>query len=144
MSCCRTSFLYSIFLCALFFGLGDFTRILLFAPFTLSVLFTSLSLSPLYPYHLSIPFTSLSLSPRYPFHLSLSLNYLSLPLYISPSTFLSLSLLLSIILFGVSNGRFRPCFIILFKRLTTTKFPTSLLLKLIEQFISLVVIGLSF
>ena len=41
---------------------------------------------------LSIPFTSLYLS------------YLSLPLYISPSTFLS------IILFGVSNGRFRPCF----------------------------------
>ena len=42
---------------------------------------------------------------------SLSLSYLSLPLYISPSTFLSLSLLLcllSIILFGVSNGLFRP------------------------------------
>ena len=36
----------------------------------------------------------------YPLHLSLSL--------ISPS--LSISLLLSIILFGVSNGRFRPCF----------------------------------
>ena len=33
----------------------------------------------------------------------------SLPLYISPSNFLSLSLL-SIILFGVSNERFRPCF----------------------------------
>ena len=56
---------------------------------------------------------SLSLS-LYPFHLSLSLSlsYLSLSLYISPNTFLSLSLfLLSIILFGVSNGRFRPCFL---------------------------------
>ena len=53
----------------------------------------SLSLSPLFPFHLSIPFTSL---------------YLSLPLYISPSNFLSLSLL-SIILFGISNRRFRPC-----------------------------------
>ena len=104
-------------------GLG-----LLCAPFTLSIPFTSLSLhisipftslslSPLYPFHLSIPFTSLSFSPLYPFHLSIpftplsfspSLSYLSLPLYISPSTFLSLSLL-SIILFGVSNGRFRPC-----------------------------------
>ena len=84
----------------------------------------SLSLSPFYSFHfcipftslslhLSIPFSSLSLSPLYPFHLTLSLSlflsYLSLPLYISPSTFLSLSLL-SIILFGVSNGRFRPCF----------------------------------
>ena len=74
-------------------GLG-----LLCAPFTLSIPFLYLSLSPLYPFQLSIPFTSLSLSP-----LSLSLSYLSLPLYISPSTFLSLSLL-SIILFGVSNG----------------------------------------
>ena len=60
-------------------GLG-----LLCAPFTLSIPFTSLSLSPLYPFRLSIPFTSLSLS------------YLSLPLYISPSTFLFLSLLLSL------------------------------------------------
>ena len=48
------------------------------------------------PFTLCIPFTSLS--------------YLSLPLYISPSTFLSLSLL-SIILLSVSNERFRPCFI---------------------------------
>ena len=63
----------------------------------------SLSLSPPYPFHLSIPFTSLSLSPLFLF-------YLSLPLYISPSTFLSPLSLLSIILFGVSNGRFRPCF----------------------------------
>ena len=67
-----------------------------FYPFHLSIPFTSL------PFHLSITFTSLFLSP-----LSLSL-YLSLPLYISPFTFLSLSLL-SIILLGVSNGRFRPC-----------------------------------
>ena len=50
---------------------------------------------------LCAPFTSLYLS----------LSYLSLPLYISHSTFLSLSLLLCVILFGVSNGRFRPCFI---------------------------------
>ena len=51
-----------------------------------------------------------------PFHsLSLFISLISLPLYISPSTFLSLSLLLSllsIILFGVSNGRFRPCFLV--------------------------------
>ena len=130
--------MYSTFLCASFPGSGDFTRILLCAPFTLSIPFTSLSLSPLYPFHLSIlftslslslslflspfypfhlfiPFTSLSLSPLFPFHLSIpftSLSYLSLPLYISPFTFLSLSpslSLLSIILFGVSNVRFRPC-----------------------------------
>ena len=42
------------------------------------------------PFSLCIPFTSLSLSPLYPFHLSLSFSYLSLPLYISPSTFLFL------------------------------------------------------
>ena len=63
------------------------------------------------PFTLSIPFTSLSLSPL-SLSNSLSLSYLSLPLYISPSTFLSLSpslSLLSFILFGVSNGRFRPC-----------------------------------
>ena len=65
--------------------------------------FISLCLSPLYPFHLSIPFTSLSLY--------LYLSYISLPHSISPSTFLSLSLLLSVILFGVSNGRFRPCLI---------------------------------
>ena len=41
----------------------------------------SLSLSPLYHFHPSISFTSLSLSP---------LSYLSVPLYISPSTFLSI------------------------------------------------------
>ena len=46
-------------------GLG-----LLCAPFTLSIPFTSLSLSPLYPYHLSVPF-NLSL-----FSLSFSLAYL--------------------------------------------------------------------
>ena len=45
------------------------------------------------PFTLSIPFTSLSLSH---FSLSLFLSYLSLPLYISPSTFfLSLSFSLS-------------------------------------------------
>ena len=64
---------------------------LLCAPFTLSIPFTSLSLSPLYLFHPSIPFTSLSFSPL---SFSLSLSYLSLPLYISPSIFLSLSLLL--------------------------------------------------
>ena len=54
------------------------------------------------------PFHSLSL---YPFHLSL----LSLPHSLYFSFYLSFSLspslsLLSIILFGVSNGRFRPCY----------------------------------
>ena len=74
--------------------------------------FTSLSLSPLYPFHLSIHFTSLSISPLYPFHLSLSLISPSLSIYLL-LPFLSLSpslCLLSIILFGVSNGRFRPCY----------------------------------
>ena len=81
--CISNNFLRSTFVYILFLGFGDFIRI-------------SLSLS--------IPFTSLSLSP-----LSHSLSLLSL--YISPSTFLSPSLsLLSIILFGVSNERFRPCF----------------------------------
>ena len=51
--------------------------------------FHSLSL---YPLHLSISFTSLSLPLS--ISISLSLSYLSLPLYISPSTFLSLSLFL--------------------------------------------------
>jgi hypothetical protein len=76
-----------------------------FYPFHLSIPFTSISLSSLYPFHLYIPFTSLSLSPL---SLSLALSYLSLPLYISPSTFL-LSLSFSLSSFGVSNGRFRPC-----------------------------------
>ena len=75
----------------------------------LSIPFTSLSLSTLYPFHLSIPFTSLSLSP-------LSLSLLSLPPSLYLSFYLSFSLspslcLLSSILFGVSNGRFRPCLI---------------------------------
>ena len=76
---------------------------LLCAPFTLSIPFTSLSLSPLYPCHLSIPFTYLSLSPIYPFHLSLSL--LSLPPSLYLSFYLSFSLLHSL------SGRFRPCFL---------------------------------
>ena len=64
----------------------------------------------LYPLHLSFSF-SLSL------FLSLSLSLLSLPLSLYLSFYLSLSLspslsLLSIILFGVSNGRFRPCFLL--------------------------------
>ena len=135
------------FLCALFSGSGDFTRIFLskrdracsppfftqarhinwenirrrvgftlrafhlYIPLSLSPLYTSLSLSiPLYSsLPLSIPL-SLSLSP------SLSLSLLSLPpslylsFYLAFSHFPSLSLL-SIILFDVSNGRFRPCFL---------------------------------
>ena len=50
------------------------------------------------------PFHSLSL---YPFHLSLFLS-LSLSFYLSLSPSLSL---VSITLFGVSNGRFRPCLV---------------------------------
>ena len=71
-------------------------RILIFAPFTLSIPVLSLSLSPLYPFPLSIPFTSLSLSPLNPLHLSIPFNslFLSLlypfPLSI-PFPFLSLS-----------------------------------------------------
>ena len=62
---------------------------------------------------LCAPFTSLFFSPLYPFHLSLSL--LSLPPSLYLSFYLSFSLspslcLLSIIFFGVSNGRFRPCY----------------------------------
>ena len=68
----------------------------------------SARLSPLYPFHLSIPFTSLSLS----------LFPLSLPPSLYLSCYLSFSLspslcLLSIILFDVSNGRFRPCLIMI-------------------------------
>ena len=76
-------------------GLG-----LLCTPFTLSIPFTSLSLSPLYPFHLSIPFNSLSLSPLYPFRLSIPFTSLSLsplyPFHLSiPFTSLSLSPLYS-------------------------------------------------
>ena len=85
-------------------------------------LLLSLFLSPLYPFHPSIPFIPLSLSPL-SLSLCLSLSLLSLPpsLYLSFYLSFSLSLLLSlfslspsishlsIILFGVSNGRFRPC-----------------------------------
>ena len=77
--------------------------------------FTLRAFHSLYPFHLSIPFTSLSLSPLYPFHLYLSLSLLSLPPSLYLSFYLSFSLspslsLLSIILFGVSYGRFRPCY----------------------------------
>ena len=51
----------------------------------------SISLSTLYPIH-----PSLSLSLSLSLFLFRSLSYLSLPLYISPSTFLSLPLLLSL------------------------------------------------
>ena len=59
-------------------------------PFTLS----------LYPFHLSIPFTSLSLS------------YLSLPLFISPSTFLFLSLLLSLFSLSFSLAYLMDVFVL--------------------------------
>ena len=68
--------------------------------FHLPIPFTSLLLSPLYPFHLSIAFTSLSLSPLSLFHPSL---YLSFYLFFSLSPSLSL---LSIIIFGISNGFF--------------------------------------
>ena len=82
-------------------GLG-----LICAPFTLSIRLTSLSLSPLYPFHISIPFTSLSLPPLNP-----SLSYLYLPLYISPSTFLSLSLLLSLFSLSISLAYLMDVFV---------------------------------
>ena len=66
-------------------------------PFTLS----------LYPFHLSIPFTSL--------FLYLSLSYLSLPLYISPSTFLSLSLLISVFSLSFSLAYLMDVFFVLVK-----------------------------
>ena len=81
----------------------------------LCALFTSLSL---YPFHLSIPLypsLPLSIPLSLSFSPSQSLSLLSLPpslylsFYLSFSLFPSLSLLF-IILFGVSNGRFRPCF----------------------------------
>ena len=87
-------------------------------PFHLSISFTSLSLSPLYPFHLSISFNSLSLSPLNPFHLSLSLSlsliYLSVPLYISPSTFLFLSLLPSLFSLSFSLAFLMDIFVLVF------------------------------
>ena len=74
--------------------------------------FTSLSLSLSFSLFLSLSHT-LSLTLSLSFSLSLSLSLLSLPPSLYLSFYLSPSLsLLSIILFGVSNGRFRPCFII--------------------------------
>ena len=67
-------------------------------------LFTPLSL---YPFHLSLPL-SLSLSPSLPPTLLSLPPSLYLSFYLSFSLFPSLSLLF-IILFGVSNGRLRPC-----------------------------------
>ena len=65
---------------------------------------------------LCAPFTSLFLSPLYPFHLSLSLflflSYLSLPIYISPSTFLSLSLLLSVFSLSFSMAYLMDVFVL--------------------------------
>ena len=79
----------------------------------LCVPFSYLYLSPLYPFHISL---SLSLSLSISLSLSLSLSLLSLPPSLYLSFYLSFSLstslcLLSIILFGVSNGRFCPCYI---------------------------------
>ena len=54
---------------------------------------------------LCTPFTSLSLSP-------LSLSYLSLPLYISPSSFLSLSLLLSVFSLSFSLAYLMDVFVL--------------------------------
>jgi hypothetical protein len=60
---------------------------------------------------LCAPFTSLSLSHSLSLFHFFSLSLLSLPPSLYLSLYLSLSLsLLSIILFGVSNGRFRPCY----------------------------------
>ena len=97
-------------------------------PFHLSIPFTSLSLSPLFPFHLSIPFTSLSLSPL-SLSLSLSLSYLSLPLFISPSTFLSFSLLLSLFSLSFSLENLYPCFIYNRCYLMNSFFPAKMCIK---------------
>ena len=90
-------------------ALGEGLR-LLCAPFTLSIPFTSLSLSPLYPFHLSIPFSSLSLSPLYSFHLSIPFTSLSLsPLY---PFHLSLSLPLSLFSLSFSFAYLMDVFVV--------------------------------
>ena len=72
---------------------------------SLSLLFIIIPLSPSLSFSPSLsPSLSLLLSLSLSFSPSLSLSYLSLPLYIYPSTFLSLFLLF-IILIGVFNGR---------------------------------------
>ena len=93
-----------------------------FYPFHLSIPFTSLSLLPLYPFYLSFPFTSLSLSHLYPSHLCIpftslsnSPSYPSLPLYISPSTFLSLSLLLSLFSLSFSLAYLMDVFVLVYE-----------------------------
>ena len=110
------------FLCALPSGSGDFTRIYSQRRTVCCALFTPLSI---YPFHLSIPLypslslslplfpsISLSLSPSLPPYLSLS--YLSLPLYIFPSTFLSLSFLLSLFSLSFSLAYLMDVFVIVF------------------------------
>ena len=78
------------------------------------------------PFTLSIPFTSLS--------------YLSLPLYVSPSTFLSLSLLLSLFSLSFSLAYLMDVFVLVYNKIKHT-----LLVKSISiTFISDVIIDLQY
>ena len=114
-------FSFLTFLCALFSGSGDFTRIffskrdraspppfftrardIIWGKHYAKGWIYSARFSTLYP---SIHFTSLSLS------ISLSL---SLPLYISPSTFLSLSFLLSLFSSSFSLAYLMDVFVLVF------------------------------
>ena len=115
-------FSFLTFLCALSSGSGDFTRIYSQRRTVRCALFTTLSL---YPFHLSIPLSpslslslslplSLSLSLLLSLPLSLSLSYLSLPLYIFPSTFLSLSFLLSLFSLSFSLAYLMDVFVLVF------------------------------
>ena len=87
----------------------------------LCALFTSLSLYPSLPLSIllspslsiSIP---LSLSPSLSLPPSLSLCYLSLPLYISPSTFLSLSFLLSLFSLSFSLAYLMDVFVLVYMK----------------------------
>ena len=106
-------FSFLTFLCALSFGLGDFTRIYSQRRTVRCALFTPLSLYPSLSFPLSIPlYPSLSLSLSFCPSLSLSLSYPFLPLYIFPSTFLSLSFLLSLFSLSFSLAYLMDVFVL--------------------------------
>ena len=82
----------------------------------------------LYPFHLSIPFTSLSLY----ICIYIYISYLSLPLYISPSTFLSISLLLSLFSLSFSLAYLMDVFVLVtFNKYSIALFLHTILAKLI-------------